>query len=100
MEIGIECHFRWNRASIERIARALEPYNILFMEDVMAAVYPDEIKAISQRRSIPVIVSELLMTRWQMRVWIQKGVSQIVMTDQVWIGWIAECCKMSEKEVA
>ncbi|HLU10971.1 MAG TPA: mandelate racemase/muconate lactonizing enzyme family protein, partial [Oceanobacillus sp.] len=38
MEIGIECHFRWNRASIERIARALEPYNILFMEDVMAAV--------------------------------------------------------------
>jgi len=23
MEIGIECHFRWNRVSIERIARAL-----------------------------------------------------------------------------
>jgi L-alanine-DL-glutamate epimerase-like enolase superfamily enzyme len=95
MEIGIECHFRWNRASIERIARALEPYNILFMEDVMAAVYPDEIKAFSQRSSIPVIGSELLMTRWQLRDWIQKGVSQIVMTDPVWNGGIAETRKIA-----
>jgi L-alanine-DL-glutamate epimerase-like enolase superfamily enzyme len=95
MEVGIECHFRWNRASIERIARALEPYNILFMEDVMGAVYPDEIKAFSQRSSIPVIGSELLMTRWQLRDWIQNGVSQIVMTDPVWNGGIAETRKIA-----
>lgn len=90
MEIGIECHFRWNRASIERIARALEPYNILFLEDVMAAVYPDEIKAFSQRTSIPVVGSELLMTRWQYREWLEKHVSQILMTDPVWNGGIGE----------
>ena len=90
MEIGIECHFRWNRASIERIARALEPYNILFIEDVMHAMYPDEIKAFSQRTSIPVIGSELLMTRWQYREWLEKHVSQILMTDPVWTGGIAE----------
>ena len=29
MEIGIECHFRWNRASAERIAEALAPFKIL-----------------------------------------------------------------------
>jgi galactonate dehydratase len=90
MEIGIECHFRWNRVSIERIARALEPYNILFLEDVMAAVYPDEIKRFSERTSIPVIGSELLLTRWQIRDWLQRGVSQIAMTDPVWNGGIAE----------
>lgn len=95
MEIGIECHFRWNRASIERIARALEPYNILFMEDVMAATYPDEIKAFSQRTSIPVIGSELLMTRWQVREWLEKHVSQILMTDPVWNGGISETKKMA-----
>ncbi len=95
MEIGIECHFRWNRVSIERIARALEPYDILFMEDVMAAVYPDEIKAFSRRTSIPVIGSELLMTRWQVRDWLVNGVSQILMTDPVWNGGIAETRKMA-----
>jgi L-alanine-DL-glutamate epimerase-like enolase superfamily enzyme len=95
MEIGIECHFRWNRASIERIARALEPYDILFLEDVLPAVFPDEIKAVSQRTSIPIIGSELLMTRWQLRDWLVKGVSPIVMTDPVWNGGIAETRKIA-----
>ncbi|PJF20621.1 MAG: hypothetical protein CUN56_15245 [Phototrophicales bacterium] len=75
---------------MERIARALEPYNILFLEDVMAPVYVDEIKQFSQRASIPVVGSELLMTRWQLREWFEKGVSQIAMTDVVWNGGIAE----------
>jgi L-alanine-DL-glutamate epimerase-like enolase superfamily enzyme len=95
MEIGIECHFRWNRVSIERIARALEPYQIMFMEDVLGAVYPDEIKAFSNRTSIPVVGSELLMTRWQLREWLEKHVSQIVMTDPVWNGGIAETRKIA-----
>ena len=95
MEIGIECHFRWNRASMERIARALEPYNILFLEDVMPAVYPDEIKALADRTSIPIVGSELLMTRWQLREWLEKHVSQIVMTDAVWNGGIAETRKIA-----
>ena len=95
MEIGIECHFRWNRASIERIARTLEPYNILFIEDVMHAVYPDEIKAFSERTSIPVVGSELLMTRWQYREWLEKHVSQILMTDHTWTGGIGETRKIA-----
>jgi L-alanine-DL-glutamate epimerase-like enolase superfamily enzyme len=95
IEIGIECHFRWNRVSIERIARALQPYNILFMEDVLPAVHLDEIKSIAASISIPVIGSELLMTRWQLRDWLVKGVSQIVMTDPVWNGGIAETRKIA-----
>lgn len=95
MEIGIECHFRWNRVSIERIARALEPYNILFMEDVLPAVNPDEIKLVSSRTTIPIVGSELLMTRWGVREWLEKHVSQILMTDPVWNGGIAETRKMA-----
>ena len=95
MEIGIECHFRWNRACMERIARALEPYDILFLEDVMPPVYPDEIKALSDKTSIPIVGSELLMTRWQYREWLEKHVSQIVMTDAVWNGGIGETRKIA-----
>jgi galactonate dehydratase len=95
MEIGIECHFRWNRVSMERIARALEPYDILFLEDVMPAVYPDEIKLLGGRTTIPIVGSELLMTRWQLREWLEKHVSPIVMTDPVWNGGIAETRKIA-----
>lgn len=95
MEIGVECHFRWNRASMERIVKALEPYNILFLEDVIPAVHPEEIKLVSARTSIPIIGSELLMTRWQIREWLEKRVAQIVMTDPVWNGGIAETRKIA-----
>jgi galactonate dehydratase len=95
MEIGIECHFRWNRASLERIVRALEPYEILFLEDVMPAIYPDEVKLISQKTSIPIVGSELLLTRWQLREWVEKHVTQILMTDPVWNGGIAETRKIA-----
>jgi L-alanine-DL-glutamate epimerase-like enolase superfamily enzyme len=95
MEIGIECHFRWNRVSMERIARALEPYNILFLEDVLPAVFPDEIKLLASRTTIPIIGSELLMTRWQLREWLEKHVTPIVMTDPVWNGGIAETRKIA-----
>ncbi|MFZ4825908.1 MAG: mandelate racemase/muconate lactonizing enzyme family protein [Phototrophicaceae bacterium] len=95
MEIGVECHFRWNRASMERIVEALEPYNILFIEDAIAAVHPKEIKALSQKTRIPFVGSELLMTRWQLRDWIQEGITQIVMTDPVWNGGIAETRKIA-----
>jgi len=95
MEIGIESHFRWNRFSVERIARALEPYNMMFIEDPIAATNVDEIKAFAQRTSIPVIGSELLMTRWQVREWLEKHTSQILMTDPVWNGGIGETCRMA-----
>lgn len=95
MEIGVEFHFRWNRASMERIAQALEPYHILFMEDVMPPVYPDEIKLLGQKTTIPIIGSELLMTRWQLREWMEKHVAQILMTDPVWNGGIAETRKIA-----
>jgi L-alanine-DL-glutamate epimerase-like enolase superfamily enzyme len=95
MEIGIECHFRWNRASAERIARALEPYDILFIEDPMLPTLPDEIKALSQSISIPVVGSEMLVTRWQVREWLEKHAVQILMTEPLWNGGIAETRKIA-----
>lgn len=95
MEIGIECHFRWNRASVERIARALEPYDILFLEDVLPATHVDEIREVSRRTSIPIVGSELLMTRWQLREWLEKHATQIIMTDPLWTGGIGETRKIA-----
>ncbi|MFO7322306.1 MAG: mandelate racemase/muconate lactonizing enzyme family protein [Chloroflexota bacterium] len=95
MEIGIECHFRWNRVSIERIARALEPYDILFMEDVLPATNVDEIREVARKTRIPLIGSELLMTRWGVREWLEKHATPILMTDPVWNGGIGETRKIA-----
>ena len=88
--IGIECHFRFSRAAAEQICYTLEPHNIYFVEDPMPAVNLAEIKRLSQATRIPIVGSETLLSRWQIRDWIVEGATQIVMTDVCWNGGIAE----------
>lgn len=55
MEIGIKCHFRWNRACMERIMRTRRLRHSL--SGGCSAVYPDEIKILDQRTTIPIVGS-------------------------------------------
>ena len=93
--IGIEMHFRWNRMAAEQIGYALEPYNIYFIEDALPAVDFQEIKRLSQALRIPIVGSELLLSRWQLRDWMVEGASQILNTDLAWTGGIAETVRIA-----
>ncbi len=93
--IGIEMHFRWNRMAAEQIGYALEPHNIYFMEDALPAVDFQEIKRLSQSIKIPIVGSETLLSRWQLRDWIVEGASQILNTDLAWTGGIAETVRIA-----
>ncbi len=93
--IGIECHFRFSRAAAERICRALEPYGIYFVEDPIPAVNPAEVRRLSQATTIPIVGSETLFSRWQIRDWIVQGASQVIMTDVAWTGGIAETVRIA-----
>ena len=93
--IGIECHFRYNRAAMEQICYALEPYHIYFVEDPLPATNTAETKRLSQATKIPIVGSETLFSRWQMRDWIASGATQVVMTDIAWSGGIAETRRLA-----
>lgn len=93
--IGIECHFRYNRMAMEQICHALEPYNIYFIEEVMRAPLHEEIRRLSEKTRIPIVGSETLLSRFQMRDWIASGASQIVMTDVAWTGGIGETKRLA-----
>jgi len=73
----------------------LEPYNIYFVEDPLPASNHQEIKRLSQATKIPIVGSETLLSRWQMRDWIATGASQIAMTDLVWTGGIGEAKRLA-----
>ena len=55
----------------------------------------DETRLLSQRTSIPIVGSETLMTRWQVREWLEKHVSSILMTDPLWNGGVGETRKIA-----
>jgi L-alanine-DL-glutamate epimerase-like enolase superfamily enzyme len=95
MRIAVEGHARWDLPSATRIARALEPYDILWLEEPMP---PDEVEAFVRLKaatSVPLCQSERLMTRQAFRQMIDRAAADIIMPDVVWCGGISEMRKIA-----
>lgn len=90
MEIAIEGHARWDLPSAIRIAKALEPYDIMWLEEIMPPDNPEAYVRLKQATSIPICQSERVFTRFQYRPWIERGAADIIMPDFSWGGGITE----------
>ncbi len=96
MEIAIECHSWWNLPCAVKIAKSLEPYNPMWLEDMML---PDNMQAYSvlaRETSIPIANSERLATRYQFREMLEAKSTDIVIYDLGWCGGISEAKKISD----
>ena len=95
MEIAIEGHARWNLPEAVKIARALEPYNVLWLEEIMQ---PDNLDAYARLKSetkVPLCVSERLFTRFGFRRCVELNAADIIMPDMAWTGGISETRKIA-----
>lgn len=95
MDIMIEMHSMWNLPSAIRIAHALEPYDIRWLED---AINVDDVSNLAELRRntrIPVLASERLLTRWQYRPLFEKCAADVVMVDLSWTGGLSEGKKIA-----
>ncbi|WP_114748508.1 mandelate racemase/muconate lactonizing enzyme family protein [Pleomorphovibrio marinus] len=96
MDICIDCWGRYDLASAKRIAKALEPYNILYMEDVMLMNNAKAYASLVQETSVPICHSETLATRYEYREFLELGACDVVMFDLSWCGGITEAKKISD----
>ncbi len=95
MEIAMEFHGYWNLPSAVRIAKALEPYGILWLEEMLPQDNLGVYQRLAEQTSIPICLSERLMTRYQFREVIERGIGQFVMPDICWCGGISEAKKIA-----
>jgi len=96
MEIALDLSSKWNVPCSLQIARSLEPYGILYLEDPML---PDNLEAYAQlarETSIPVCISERLATRFRFREMFEARAVDVVMYDVTWCGGISEAKKISD----
>jgi galactonate dehydratase len=94
MAVAIEGHCRWDLPSAIRIAQALKPYNILWLEEIMP---PDNVEAyvrLKATTSLPICQSERLFTRFAFRPFIEKNAADIIMPDLSWCGGLTETRKI------
>ncbi len=90
MAIAIEGHARWDLPTATRIARALEPYDILWLEEIMPPDNVDAYVRLKQATKISICQSERVFTRYNMRAWVEKPAADIIMPDFSWGGGITE----------
>lgn len=94
MEIALEGHACWNLPSAIRIARAVEPYNLMWLEDMIPADNTGALKQLRDSTSTPLCVSERLFTRHQFLPVMEQRAADIIMPDICWAGGISELMKI------
>ena len=96
IEIGLDLSSKWNLPCSLQIAKSLEPYGIMYLEDPML---PDNLEAyatLARETSIPVCISERLATRFRFREMFEARAVDVVMYDVTWCGGISEAKKISD----
>lgn len=95
MRIAMEFHGYWNLPCAIQIAEALEPYDVMWLEELLPqdnlAVYA----TLSKKCRQPLCVSERLLTRWGFRELLENGAANIVMLDLAWCGGLSEARKIA-----
>ncbi len=94
MSVAIEGHARWDLLQATRIAHALEPYDVLWLEEIMP---PDNVEAfvrLKSSTSVPICQSERAFTRFHFREFIEKPAADVIMPDLSWGGGFTETRKI------
>jgi galactonate dehydratase len=96
IEIILEGHSRWDVNSALRIARAVQPFDPLWMEDFIQPDSPDDLGRIGKETTVPQAVSERLMSRFPFREVLQSGAAHVIMLDVAWTGGITESRRIAD----
>jgi L-alanine-DL-glutamate epimerase-like enolase superfamily enzyme len=96
MDICVDCWGRFDLPGAQRIARALEPYGILYLEDVMLMNNAKSYAALAGETSVPICMSETLATRYEYREFFEMKACDVIMYDLTWCGGITEAKKISD----
>ena len=95
MEIAVEFHGYWNLPCAVKIAEALEPYRVMWLEEILPQDNLAAYQTLSKKCRQPLCISERLMTRWSYRELMEDGSASIIMPDVGWCGGLSEARKIA-----
>jgi galactonate dehydratase len=95
IDVAIEFHGFWNLPSAIKIARALEPYKPMWLEEMLPQDNLAAYAELARSTEVPLCLSERLMTRWGFRELLENRAASIIMPDISWCGGISEGKKIA-----
>jgi galactonate dehydratase len=93
--IAVDFHGRVHRPMAQVLARELEPYRLMFIEEPVLSEHIEALRDVKRATTTPIALGERLYSRWDFKQVLQEGLADIVQPDLSHAGGISECRKIA-----
>ncbi|MFD2101336.1 mandelate racemase/muconate lactonizing enzyme family protein [Flagellimonas iocasae] len=95
IDICVDCHGRFDEASGMKIAKALEPYNLMWLEEPVPAEVPESYARIRESTTTPICGGENWYLTYGFRHPFEIGAVDIIMPDLQKCGGLGEALRIA-----
>ncbi|GGC84600.1 galactonate dehydratase [Thalassobacillus devorans] len=92
--IGIDFHGRVHKPMAKILAKELEPFRPMFIEEPVLPENNEALRDIARVTNIPIATGERMYSRWDFKKLLQDGYVDIIQPDLSHAGGITECKKI------
>lgn len=93
--IGIDFHGRVHKSMAKILAKELEAYRPMFIEEPVLPENNEALREIANQTSIPIATGERMYSRWDYKKLLADGYVDIIQPDLSHAGGITECKKIA-----
>jgi galactonate dehydratase len=95
LDVALDFHGRLHKPMAKQLARLLEPYTPLFIEEPLLSEHPEGIAQLSKLTTTPIALGERLYSRWDVKRFLQDASIDVLQPDISHVGGISEIKKIS-----
>lgn len=93
--IAVDFHGRVHKPMAKVLAKELEPYNLMFIEEPVLPENDEDLGKINELTKTPIATGERRFTRWDFKELLESGNADIIQPDLSHAGGITECKKIA-----
>jgi galactonate dehydratase len=93
--IAVDFHGRVHKPMAKVLAKALEPYRLMFIEEPVLSEHAEALRDIVGQVATPIALGERLFSRWDFKRILSEGLCDIIQPDPSHAGGITETRKIA-----
>jgi L-alanine-DL-glutamate epimerase-like enolase superfamily enzyme len=95
IELSVDCHRNYNVPDAIRLAQALEPFRLMWLEDPTPHTNPDSCARVREKSPIPICIGEMFIAE-EFRIFIDRGACDILHPDILFCGGAHELRRIAD----
>ena len=93
--IAVDFHGRVHRAMAKQLAKELDPFHLMFIEEPVLGEHMEALKEIAGQTATPIALGERLYSRWDFKKVLSDGLVDVIQPDPSHAGGITETRKIA-----